>query len=163
MNKKEAADYLGVSTRAIERYTSKGRLTPKYEPGRTGPAPVYDQAQLDELKKEMGDTPHARPAPAKHDNDDKSDKPAKSDALMRRPAQVENFAALIAALDKGRTPSISDLSNKLILKLDEAAQLTGLSRGILREAIETGKLKARIIGRAWRIKRADLDSYVMKL
>jgi excisionase family DNA binding protein len=44
----------------------------------------------------------------------------------------------------------------------EAAQLSGLSRGHLREAIEEKKLKARIIGRGWRVKRADLDAYVAK-
>ncbi len=31
MNKKEAAEYLGVSTRAIERYTKQGKLSVKYE------------------------------------------------------------------------------------------------------------------------------------
>jgi excisionase family DNA binding protein len=45
----------------------------------------------------------------------------------------------------------------------EAAQLSGLSRGHLREAIDAGKLKARIIGRGWRVKRDDLDAYVKKL
>jgi excisionase family DNA binding protein len=45
----------------------------------------------------------------------------------------------------------------------EASQLSGLSRRILRQAIEEKKLKARIIGRGWRVKRADLDAYVMKL
>lgn len=160
MNKKEAAEYLNVSTRAIERYTSKGRLTPKYEQGRTGPAPVYDQAQLDELKKEMD-------APAQH-QPVMRDKPAKSDkgdsattALARR----VDLSAFIEAIQSTRSsqPSISDLSAKLLLKLDEAAQLTGLSRGHLREAINAGKLKARIIGRAWRVKRTDLDAYIKKL
>jgi excisionase family DNA binding protein len=49
------------------------------------------------------------------------------------------------------------------LKLDEASLLTGLSRQILRDAIEAKKLKAKIIGRAWRIKREDLDQYLKKL
>jgi excisionase family DNA binding protein len=55
------------------------------------------------------------------------------------------------------------VADKLLLKLDEASALTGLSRGILRQAIKDRKLKARIIGRGWRVKRDDLDVYVKKL
>jgi excisionase family DNA binding protein len=50
-----------------------------------------------------------------------------------------------------------------LLTLAEARELTGLARGVLREAIDQGKLKAKIIGRAWRVKRADLDTYIHKL
>ncbi|ACK74167.1 hypothetical protein PCC7424_5608 (plasmid) [Gloeothece citriformis PCC 7424] len=53
MNKQEAADYLGVSTRAIERYTQKGKLSVKYENAKTRPVAVYDQAELDRLKDEL--------------------------------------------------------------------------------------------------------------
>jgi excisionase family DNA binding protein len=50
-----------------------------------------------------------------------------------------------------------------MLSLAEASQLSGLSREHLREAIEEKKLKARIIGGGWRVKRDDLDLYVKKL
>jgi excisionase family DNA binding protein len=55
------------------------------------------------------------------------------------------------------------VESKPLLKLDEASQLTGLSRQILREAIEQNKLKAKIVGRAWRIKRDALDQYLKNL
>jgi excisionase family DNA binding protein len=47
--------------------------------------------------------------------------------------------------------------------LTEAALLAGLSRGHLRLAIAEKKLKARIIGRGWRVKREDLEAYIKKL
>jgi len=50
-----------------------------------------------------------------------------------------------------------------LARLTRAAQLSGLSRGHLREAIEEKKLKARILGRGWRVKRDDLEAYVKKL
>jgi excisionase family DNA binding protein len=50
-----------------------------------------------------------------------------------------------------------------LLTLAEAQTLTGLARGVLREAIDRGKLKAKIIGRAWRIKRDDLNAFIKKL
>ncbi len=56
-----------------------------------------------------------------------------------------------------------DPSAKLLLTLAEAQALTGLSRGVLREAIDKGKLKGQVIGRAWRIKRTDLEAYIKKL
>jgi excisionase family DNA binding protein len=34
---------------------------------------------------------------------------------------------------------------------------------VLVEAIKAGKLKAKTIGRAWRVKRSDLDGYIKKL
>ncbi len=45
----------------------------------------------------------------------------------------------------------------------EAPALTNLSRTRLRRAIEEKKPRARIIGRAWRVKRGDLEAYVRKL
>jgi excisionase family DNA binding protein len=47
--------------------------------------------------------------------------------------------------------------------LQEASLLSNLSRGHIREAIRAGRLKAKIIGRGWRIKRADLDIYIRAL
>jgi excisionase family DNA binding protein len=55
------------------------------------------------------------------------------------------------------------IADKPLLKLDEAAALTGLSRQFLRKSIEDGKLKGRIIGRGFRVKREDLDKFIKKL
>ena len=60
-------------------------------------------------------------------------------------------------------PAAVPVFEKLTLSLTEASQLSGLSRNHLRQAIEEKKLKARIIGRGWRVKRDDLDAYVRKL
>ena len=55
------------------------------------------------------------------------------------------------------------VEEKLLLTLKEVQALTGLSREILREAINSGKLKAQIIGKSWRIKRFDLSDYIDNL
>ncbi len=47
--------------------------------------------------------------------------------------------------------------------LYDAATLTSLSAGHLRAAIHTGKLKGKIIGRGYKIKRDDLNTYIHKL
>lgn len=166
MNKQQAAEYLGVSTRAVERYTSKGKLTPNYEKGRTGLAPVYDRAQLDKVKEEM-ESPRPtvrRDKPAKPDKGD-SDGVGRAGALVVRRGNVADLAPLIAVIEAARQAARPVVSpeNKLTLSLSEASALSGLSRAHLLGAIHAKKLKGQIIGRGWRIKRADLDAYVRKL
>jgi excisionase family DNA binding protein len=78
----------------------------------------------------------------------------------------KSIAAAVEASERTErrtATSISDIAHKIILTLAEAAALTNLSRNHLRQAIEEKKLKARIIGRGWRVKRDDLDAYVKKL
>ena len=55
------------------------------------------------------------------------------------------------------------IEHRLFLNLDEAQSFTGLSRGILYKAIKAGQLPAKIMGRGWRIKRADLESYAAQM
>jgi excisionase family DNA binding protein len=173
MNKQEAADFLGVSTRAIERYTAKGKLTPEYENIKGGQRiAVYDEKQLAQVKAEMQAPPPARPvlwSDSGPDKADRGDRGAKSQALARRGTDVSDFLKLIAqAVKEGQgsnaapVPTLS-LSDKLTLSVSEASHLSGLSRNHLLEAIHAGKLKAKIIGRGWRVKRDDLDAYVKKL
>ena len=50
MNKTEAAKYLGVGVRTLERYTSEGRLSPGRRRTKTGPALDYDPADLERFK-----------------------------------------------------------------------------------------------------------------
>ncbi len=163
MNKKEAADYLGVSERAIERYTKAGRLSARYEKGKTRPVAVYAEDELRRLKGELEHPATVRPAV--------EPKPGPAMALERIPTNPEHgwseFVAVVAgaveaARHNGRAPGVA-VADKLMLSLAEAAQLANVSRNHLRAAIEDKKLKARIIGRGWRVKRDDLDLYVKKL
>ncbi len=166
MNKKEAAAYLNVSTRAIERYTAQGKLTPSYEKGRTGPAPIYDQTQLDELKRQMDEAADSTRSAVKLDKGDKRDKTDKGDkdsALVLRSGSRADLAAFIAAIEKARGQSVADLAAKPLLTRDEAQRLTGLSRGLLKEAVASGQLKERLLGRAYRIKRTELEAYIETL
>jgi excisionase family DNA binding protein len=163
MNKKQAAQHLDVSTRAIERYTAKGKLTPTYEKGRTGPAPVYDKAQLDELKKEMEAMISTPRPPVKDKKPAKKDKPDKGNGIIIRPNKNNDLIELLAAIDRARTPSTLDVSAKLLLSISEAQKLTGLSDQHLRDAIHSGRLKGKIIGRGYKLKRTDLDLYIRKL
>jgi excisionase family DNA binding protein len=158
MTKAEAAEYLGVTIRSIEGYAAKGRLTPAKAKGSRGDITVYDEKEIEKLKREREEVvfmPH-------------SQQPHKQSLALsstRSLPAVQQMTELVKLLDGARTarPSIGDLAAKPLLKLDEACELTGLSRQTLREAIEAGTLKAQIIGRAWRVKRDDLNRYLKNL
>lgn len=172
MNKEEAAKYLGCSTRAVERYAAAGRLRGHYERGKTGKVLVFDEADVEALKREL-EAPQDKPVEARQEPPESPTGQGATGTLARRVeapqlARNADLAGFVAALmeaaqssDKARQSV--PVEAKLLLTLVEAQQLTGLSRSTLREAVEAKKLKAQQIGRAWRIKRSDLDAYIGKL
>jgi len=158
MNKKEAAARLNVTTRQVEHYVSKGRLTVAYVRGKTGKQSDYDESEVERLKEEL-EAPDA-PITALQ--------AANSPVVgLVAPQERERFLHALEALgdkrDANPQPTISDLAVKPLLTLNECRVLTGLSRATLRDAIDAKKLKAQIIGRAWRVKSKNLQAYIDKL
>jgi excisionase family DNA binding protein len=146
MNKKKAAEFLGVSTRLVEKYASEGRLGEiTYIRGKTGKQAEYDQTAVETLKKQLEspDTAIATKNP---------------DARLF----VAQLLEAMATREQPRNEPIR-VSEKLLLNLKDCQLLTGLSRLTLRNAIDSGNLKARIIGRGYKIKRRDLDKFVNSL
>jgi excisionase family DNA binding protein len=163
MNKKQASEYLGVSTRQIENYTKQGRLSVRYERGTTGDVAVYDEKELRKIRADLDKRHAPRPAVVQEMEQEPS---SESLAMVRGSVSEASGLPILRQLlaSIANTPKASvAIADKPLLKLDEASALTGLSRGILKSAIDGKKLKARIIGRSWRIKRADLDTFVSKL
>ena len=161
MNKKEAAAFLNVSERAIERYTAKGKLHVRYDKRDIGgTVAVYNKDELKKLKAAID-----RPTKLKPMKDSSiARKPRKQTALAQ--VGVSDFAQLFSVAFQAQRESAQltvSITDKLTLDLSEAAALSGLSRGYLIAAIKDHKLKARKIGRSWRVKRTDLDGYVKKL
>jgi excisionase family DNA binding protein len=66
------------------------------------------------------------------------------------------------ALDQPQSVSVR-ASEKVLLNLTDCRLLTGLSDYYLRDSIKTGTLKAKIIGRGYKIKKQDLDEFVKNL
>lgn len=173
MDKKQAAEFLGVSTRAIERYAAKGKISVTYAKNKTGQALAeFNDADLERLKEELQQAPYPKRPTVEskttdtHDNHDNRNG-HNPQALM--PRNLVDFAEVLSInVGKQILAAQSDhqpvpISDKLTLSLSEASHLSGLSRGFLSVAIHTKKLKAAKRGRGWNIKRADLDVYVKKL
>ena len=193
MNKKEAAKFLGVSVRALERYVQQGRISVRYEKGKTRPTANFDSGELETFKTELNQ-PSYKPAVQSGQNTSNSksrqiatdlqpetDKAlvypgdASGDALGAYPRSttvgdigdisvIDKLAGIIEGLlAKTETQPKVSIGDKLLLTLPEVQTLTGLSKTLLRDAINKGQLKAKIIGKSWRIKRSDLDEYIANL
>jgi excisionase family DNA binding protein len=146
MNKKDTSELLGVSTRLVEKYASEGRLGEvTYVRGKTGKQADYDREAVERLKQvlESPDTAIATKTP---------------DARLI----VASLVEAMTSREESRSASVR-VSEKLLLAVSDCRLLTGLSEQSLREAIHAGKLKAKIIGRGYKIKRQDLDGFINEL
>src|SRR5437773_3551568 len=152
MNKKQAAKFLRVSTRAIERYVAKGKLPVRYTKDNAGrQVALFEEAQVKKIKTELEALAHPQPAP-KIPTDGKTHpatansngKVALRAAQLPAPASVTAFAdALAASLQKHLGhPQLVPIPDKLTLSLSEASGLSGFSRDFLRKAITAGTLSA---------------------
>ncbi len=173
LTKAEAAEHIGVSVRTLLRLT--GKEIAHLPKRRESDATLYALAELDRYLADeqakaagvvsgvvTGDTlgaPDTRETPANLALLPVSQAGA-AGALVTGDTQARFLAALEALAPR---TSLADLSHKLLLSLPEAAQLSGLSRDHLRDAIKAGKLKAKVIGRGWKMGRAELEGYTAKL
>ena len=170
MNKQEAAEFLGVSVRALERYVQQGRIGVAYEKGKTRPTANFDPIELEAFKSEL---PRTTIKPAVESRQISTEPQPQTGKLVHQGDELAEFGA-IGVIDKlssiiesllGRseTQPTVPVADKLLLTQTEAQLLTGLSKEFLRDAINDGTLKAKLIGRSWRIKRSDLEEFVAGL
>ncbi len=155
-----AAAYLEVSTRTLQRYTTQNKISVTYKHGKTGAEADYDQAELERFKNQKESEVYQPATQLLTRSEGQSQALAPIDRESLALVGASAAAAIFDRLQPVR-PRIP-IESKPLLKLSEACQLTGLSRQILREAIDQKRLKAKIVGRAWRIRRSDLDNYIQK-
>ena len=100
MNKQEAAEFLGVSVRALERYVQQGRIGGHYEKGKTRPTLVFEKVELEVFKAELEQKLY-RPAveTTNPDNSDAALARLSSNEIVQPPnEESEHLSALIEAL-----------------------------------------------------------------
>lgn len=170
LTKKEAAEYLGVSPRTLERYVKEGKVSVRYETSSNGEMALFDQEELAELAEDR-QTPRIRPAVGDSElatttSDNLSSEMSGGVGGLLAPLQ-QMIEKLILALSERDTVAAkvtpAMLQGKLLFTLSEARVMTGLSRQILMEAIRDGRLPSQIVGKAYRIKAKDLERFVDEL
>ncbi len=155
MNKKEAAAYLGLSTRAVERAVARGKLSTRYRKDRRGHVAVFDPSEVRRYKADV-DNPFPKGPSVE------PPVPAPPTAAPGQPPRIlHGFTGAVEYAPAG-APAVP-VADKLTLSLAEASCLSGLSEEFLLQAIGDKQLKAFKHGAEWRVKRADLDSFVRGL
>jgi excisionase family DNA binding protein len=143
-----------LSIRSVERYIHLANIKPAVKGSGRGKQAKFRRADVEKIKT-------AKLAAAEQ-------REQQSTALTTTKPVAFTPVALVAewktALEtQTKAMAAVPITAKLTLSLSEAAELSGLSKGLLLEAIHSKKLKAAIRGRGWNCKRMDLDDYIKKL
>jgi excisionase family DNA binding protein len=183
MNKKEAAEFLGVSEKTVERYKSSGKLSARMKrivgaDGKSRKVLDFNQSDLDRLKRELSGNivfPELTDGHAQTETQTDTDRQTQLDganfannelSTVRQTQTANLFEVIFKSLEtiSERNLRASDRFQKLMLTVDEAAAVSGLPKVFLDRAIKKdGALKATKIGGRYRIKRQDLDEFINNL
>jgi len=163
LTKAQAADAIGVSTKAIERFAKAGKLEQRSRPQAHGPnVVVYFPDDVARLASERHPEAPAFVLPAVPESSRANGRPVATPASgleLTAPPTDEPIRALFAAALRAvlsQTSQTSPVSQTLFLTIAEAAAVSGLSQACLRRMIGEGTLQA-IRDRGWRIRRRDLE------
>ncbi len=151
MNKIEAAKELKISVRSLQRLVQNKVLTVTYKRGNSGKQEaVFDVEQIAKYKLE-------RDAPST----ELFKPPINDKTQVARNATLEFVEVFRNSLTNQKT--IVPIADKVLLTVKDCQLLTGLAEQTIRDAIRDEKLKARVIGRGYKIKRGDLNEFVTNL
>jgi excisionase family DNA binding protein len=152
MNKEDAAKQLEISVRSLQRIVQSGKISVTYKRGESGKQEAIFNSEEIEKYKQQRDIETVKQADA-----------TTNDTALARNDTHQFLEILRNAITPEQKAVSVAIADKPLLKLDEAAALTGLSRDILRKAIQDKTLNGKMIGKAYRIKRDDLDEYIKNL
>jgi len=164
LTKQEAADRIGVSTKAIERFTRAGKLEQRFRPQAGSPhVAVFFPDDVDRIAAERRQTPVPFVLDAIPDQPTNGNGRPHSDPIQALTVSTSDdplrqlFAAAIrAVLSQTSQTSVSQTPTPF-LTIAEASALTGLSRTFLTRMIKLGTLTA-IRDRSYKVRRKDLEA-----
>lgn len=153
-SKRQAAEFLGTSTRAIERAVRRGHLVAQYRPSKHGPMAWFAAEEL-----------------ARYRNFQQSRAPVGFNPVPEPKRDTGIAVGTITTLPDAEAQrsqakhsnNVVPLNQRLMLSLAEAACLSGLPRSFITESMQSGRLKSVKIGRNVLIKRSELERFVTEL
>jgi len=158
MDRKTVAQTLGVSEKTVSRYVAAGRLPDVRKNG------ALDIAEADvlRLKAEL-----EAPVITARDNETGQERTAIVVVPRARGIKPGNALAVIEGVTRqretGQEKPFVPVADKLLLNLEDARALTGLSRGVLVDAIKAGELRALTIGRGYKLRPDDIEDWIEKM
>lgn len=172
MTKEEAAKFLKVSEKTLQRWTKQGFFNPIQLAKAAGGRLVYDDDELTRFKEQRESVPmlpvrvgggNVQPRPGQETALDMSSVQTSVQTLM--PAVLQFVQASERITAAAETIALALEKEDRILTLKEAAVESGLSPDRLKRAAKLSELRAtkNSWGRGWRVKLSDLRGYVRKL
>lgn len=150
MDKKAAAEILGVSVRRVEKFDEEGRLGRKvYVRGKTGKQRDFEPEAVERLKAELESVDVALEAPNRRAGD--------SAGLASPNVTPQDFAAMIAEAMRPVMAQARPVDTRpLWLTKAEAVEVSGLPARRIAEAVKVGSVAHIGRGSGWRVHRDDV-------
>lgn len=164
MTKKEAAEFLEISIKSLEKYMSKERVKFTHIQGKYGKEVYFDEEEVERFKIELGDRKLAIGVNLLKLNSDTVPPSLTEEGIANSTQEVISLLKEIAdGLSKENKAIGLDINQKVLLTIDEVVGLTSLPPGAIKSAIKKGELKAVKVGRSRRVKAEDFQSWVKGL
>jgi hypothetical protein len=170
MKKSDAAKFLDISEKTLERLVKSGEISSKLEKGKTRDVVVFDDTELKTFRERRESAKH-RPAistpaqnsvslmPTNADNKDRQDQALSFTPMIRVLQSLAESQESLAEAQK-----LVFLQNKPMLNLSESALVSGLSVTFLERAVKDGRLKTFPGLRGSKvIRRTDLERLISEL
>ncbi len=159
MRKFDAAKFLDISEKTLERLVKNGEISSKLEKGKTRDVVIFDAEELEAFKQRR-EAAKYRPA---FSTDEASAQnvvaliPTKADSIDRL-----SFTPMITALESlANAQKMVFLQNKPMLNLKDSALVSGLSVTFLEKAVKDGKLRTFAGLRGSKvIRRVDVEKLI---
>lgn len=156
---KEAQDLFKLAARTLQRYKNSGKVETRQRREKHGLQTYYRRSDLERLQAEQGSYEVKAPTLAPRE-----EAPPHGQAALvptAPPTQSlalgEKFLEILEAAT-GNSPKVR-IAEKIILNLDDAAELTSFSKSYLLGEIKAGRLKAKKAGRGWHVTREALEAW----
>jgi predicted DNA-binding protein (UPF0251 family) len=167
MKKADAAKFLDISEKTLERLVKNGEISSKLEKGKTRDIVIFDDEELKVFKEKRESAKH-RPAFSGSNDSSAQDSlsliPTKTDNIDRQ-NQTLSFTPIITALESlAEAQRMVFLQSKPMLNLSDSALVSGLSVTFLEKAVKDGRLKTFAGLRGSKvIRRMDLEKFISEL
>jgi excisionase family DNA binding protein len=177
LTEQQACKLLQVTPATLNLYVANRRLSVNRTRTIRGLMVSYDETELKALRRELQEDEEyvrKRFGQAKSSSKtveaelvdvevDATDAKGTNSSVPASVPVIERLLLLLESLTPSDHPKVA-IEKKLLLTLAEAAVYSGLSEVKLNEAIRAGKLTARKdLGRGYRVKRSDIESYIKSL
>jgi len=146
-----------LSIRSVERYIKQAQVQPAVRGSGRGKQAMFRREDVEKMAA-------AYRAAAEQRKDQSTALTTTKLANVQLVAFVAELAEAVKSIRQTqKSQPQANVGEKMMLSPGEAAAVAGLSENFIRSKMKAGKLKAKIYGRGYKIKRSDLDAFIKKL